>query len=47
MRIITPKDMAVDMDEPERADSLAIDRLLPWAARRVSTAGCSIRAKMR
>ena len=47
MRIITPKDMAVEMDEPERADSLAVDRLLPWAVRHVSTAGRSIRAKMR
>jgi len=47
LRIITPKDMAVDVDKPERADSFAVDRLLSWAAGHVSTAGRSIQAKMR
>jgi hypothetical protein len=35
----TPKDIAVDMDEDERAESIVIERVLPWAARHVLTAG--------
>jgi hypothetical protein len=41
LRIITPKDIAVDMDECARADSVPVACVLPWASGDVSTAGRS------
>jgi hypothetical protein len=43
----TPKDIAVDTVERERAESLAVERVLPWAVNPVLTAARSTWAKVR